>query len=87
AIAPSGLTFYTGSRFAQWKGDLFAGGLVSRDVRRIDLDDKGNVLSQQSINIGQRVRDVRTGPDGLLYILTDESNGQLIRLEPRPAGS
>ncbi|HAX78526.1 MAG TPA: hypothetical protein DCY88_22515 [Cyanobacteria bacterium UBA11372] len=87
AIAPSGLTFYTGSRFAQWKGDLFAGGLVSRDVRRIDIDDKGNVLSQQSINIGQRVRDVRTGPDGLLYILTDESNGQLIRLEPRPAGS
>lgn len=82
AIAPSGLTFYTGSRFGQWKGDLFAGGLVSRDVRRIDLDDKGNVLSQQSINIGQRVRDVRTGPDGLLYILTDESNGQLIRLQP-----
>ncbi|MFB2982052.1 PQQ-dependent sugar dehydrogenase [Microseira sp. BLCC-F43] len=87
SIAPSGLTFYTGSRFGQWKGDLFAGGLVSRDVRRIDLDDKGNVLSQQSINIGQRVRDVRTGPDGLLYILTDEPNGQLIRLEPRPAGS
>jgi aldose sugar dehydrogenase len=83
SIAPSGLTFYTGSRFGQWKGDLFAGGLVSRDVRRIDLDDKGNVLSQQSINIGQRVRDVRTAPDGLLYILTDESNGQLIRLEPK----
>ena len=85
ATAPSGLAFYNGDRFEQWKGDLFAGGLVTRDVRRIDLDDKGNVLSQQSIDIGQRVRDVRQGPDGLLYILTDESNGELIRLEPGAA--
>lgn len=82
AIAPSGLAFYTGDRFAQWKGDLFAGGLISQDVRRIDLDESGNVLGQEAISIGQRVRDVRQGPDGLLYILTDESNGQLIRLEP-----
>jgi glucose/arabinose dehydrogenase len=82
AIAPSGLAFYTGDRFAQWKGDLFAGGLISQDVRRIDLDESGNVLGQDAISIGQRVRDVRQGPDGLLYILTDESNGQLICLEP-----
>ena len=82
AIAPSGLALYTGEQFPGWQGDLFAGGLVSQDVRRIDLDDQGNVVSQESIPIGQRVRDVRQSPDGLLYILTDEANGQLLRLEP-----
>jgi glucose/arabinose dehydrogenase len=82
ATAPSGLTFYTGDRFPAWRGNLFAGGLVSQDVRRIELDQAGNVKSQQSIKIGQRVRDVRQGPDGLLYVLTDASNGRLIRLEP-----
>ncbi|MBF2029838.1 MAG: PQQ-dependent sugar dehydrogenase [Oscillatoriales cyanobacterium C42_A2020_001] len=82
AKAPSGLAFYTGDRFPQWQGNLFAGGLVSRDVKRISLDASGKVVSQQQITIGQRVRDVRQGPDGLLYILTDEPNGQLIRLEP-----
>ncbi|WP_243146605.1 PQQ-dependent sugar dehydrogenase [Scytonema sp. UIC 10036] len=82
AIAPSGLAFYNGDRFPAWKGDLFAGGLVSQDVRRIDLDEAGNVRGQQEIQIGQRVRDVRQGPDGLLYILTDDSDGRLIRLEP-----
>jgi aldose sugar dehydrogenase len=82
ATAPSGLAFYTGDRFPNWRGDLFAGGLVSQDVRRIDLDQAGNVRGQEEIRIGQRVRDVRQGPDGLLYILTDESNGRLIRLDP-----
>ena len=82
AIAPSGLAFYYSDRFGKWQGDLFAGGLVSRDVRRIDLDEAGNVLGEESIKIGQRVRDVRQGPDGMLYILTDEQNGHLIRIEP-----
>jgi glucose/arabinose dehydrogenase len=81
SIAPSGLAFYNGDRFPAWKGNLFAGGLVSKDVRRITLDGAGNVVSQQSIDIGQRVRDVRQGPDGLLYVLTDEQNGRLIRLD------
>jgi glucose/arabinose dehydrogenase len=83
SIAPSGLAFYSGDRFPAWKGDLFAGGLVSQDVRHIDLDATGKVVNQQSINIGQRVRDVRQGPDGLLYILTDAQDGKLIRLEPK----
>ncbi|MEL7034099.1 MAG: PQQ-dependent sugar dehydrogenase [Cyanobacteria bacterium J06592_8] len=82
SIAPSGLAFYSGDRFPEWKGQLFAGGLVSRDIRRIELDAAGNVVNQESIPIGQRVRDVRQGPDGLLYVLTDQSNGQLIRLQP-----
>jgi glucose/arabinose dehydrogenase len=84
AIAPSGLTFYTGNRFPNWQGNLFAGGLVSRDIRRLELDKSGQIIQQESIPIGQRVRDVRQSPDGFLYILTDEGNGQLIRLEPRP---
>lgn len=82
AIAPSGLAFYNSDRTPAWKGNLFAGGLVSQDVRRIELDAAGNVQGQQKIEIGQRVRDVRQGPDGLVYVLTDDSNGQLIRLEP-----
>lgn len=82
SIAPSGLAFYSGDRFPQWQGNLFAGGLVSQDVRRIELDASGNVVGEESIAIGQRVRDVRQGPDGFLYVLTDERNGQLIRIEP-----
>ncbi|MGB5635368.1 MAG: PQQ-dependent sugar dehydrogenase [Waterburya sp.] len=82
SIAPSGLAVYYSDRFKQWQGDLFAGGLVSRDVRRIDLDAEGNVLGEESIPIGQRVRDVRQSPDGILYVLTDEQNGQLIRIDP-----
>ena len=81
SIAPSGLAFYSSDRVAEWQGDLFAGGLVSQDVRHIELDEAGNVVEEESISIGQRVRDVRQGPDGGLYVLTDEPNGQLIRLE------
>lgn len=73
AIAPSGLTVYN--------GDLFAGGLVSQSVHHIQLDDSGEVVDQRAIEIGQRVRDVREGPDGHLYVLTDESQAQLIRLD------
>ncbi len=82
SIAPSGLAFYSSDRFPQWQGDLFAGGLVSDDVRRIDLDEGGNVLAEESIAIAQRVRDVRQAPDGMLYVLTDEQNGHLIAIEP-----
>ena len=82
SIAPSGLAVYRGDAFPAWRGHLFAGGLVSQDIRRIELDDSGNVVNEVSIPIGQRVRAIRQGPDDLLYVLTDESNGQLIRLEP-----
>ncbi len=82
AIAPSGLVFYTGNRFPNWQGNLFAGGLVSRDIRRLEVDKSGEIINQEAIPIGQRVRDVRQSPEGFLYLLTDEGNGQLIRLEP-----
>lgn len=73
AIAPSGLAIY--------HGDLFAGGLVSQAVHHIQLDESGQVTDQRAIAIGQRVRDVRDGPDGHLYVLTDAPQGQLIRLD------
>jgi glucose/arabinose dehydrogenase len=82
SIAPSGLAVYRGDRYPQWQGHLFAGGLVSQDIRRIELDGQGAVVSETPIPIGQRVRDVRQGPDGYLYVLTDAPNGRLIRLEP-----
>lgn len=82
SIAPSGLAVYRGDRYPQWRGQLFAGGLVSQDVRRIEVDANGTVVDQVSIPIGQRVRDVRQGPDGFLYVLTDDPNGRLVRLEP-----
>lgn len=81
AIAPSGLLVYSGDRFPAWQGQIFAGGLVSRDVQRIKYENN-QAKVQEVIAIGQRVRDVRQGNDGLIYILTDEQNGQLIRLEP-----
>jgi glucose/arabinose dehydrogenase len=82
AQAPSGLAFYTGDAFPRWRGDLFSGALKRKEIRRIDLDSEGRVLGQESIPIGERVRDVRQGPDGFLYVLTDEENGRLLRLQP-----
>jgi aldose sugar dehydrogenase len=82
AHAPSGLAFYTGDRFPDWRGSLFSGGLVTEDVRRISLDGSGTVTGQERLPIGARVRDVRQGPDGFLYVLTDEENGRLLRIEP-----
>ena len=82
AHAPSGLAFYTGDRFPQWRGSLFSGGLASADIRRIVLDGNGNVVGQERLAIGRRIRDVKQGPDGFLYAITDEANGRLLRIEP-----
>lgn len=81
SIAPSGLLLYRGNIFPDWQGNLFAGGLVSKSVVRIKIEGNKTV-AQETISIGQRVRDVRQGKDGFIYILTDEQSGQLIRLEP-----
>ena len=77
-----GLAVYSGDRFPAWRGDLFSGGLKSQQIRHIKLDGDGRVLEERSIRIGARVRDVRQGPDGFLYLLTDQGNGRLLRLEP-----
>ncbi|MBC8040089.1 MAG: PQQ-dependent sugar dehydrogenase [Opitutaceae bacterium] len=86
AQAPSGLLFYTGDKFPQWRGDLFSGALKRKEVRHLDLDSEGRVVGQQSLSIGERVRDVRQGPDGFIYVLTDAQNGRLLRLQPAPSG-
>lgn len=80
--APSGLAYYTGKHFPQWRGSLFSGGLAALDVRRVVLDKDGNVTGQERLEIGKRVRDVKQGPDGYLYLLTDAADGQLLRIEP-----
>lgn len=83
SIAPSGMTFYTGDKFPEWKGDLFVGALAHRHLRRLELDGK-NITAQEELltDRNERVRDVREGPDGYLYILTDDSDGRLLRIEP-----
>jgi len=82
AQAPSGLAYYTGNAFPAWRGDLFSGALKRKEVRRIDLDAQGRPVAQEKIPLGERVRDVRQGPDGLLYVLTDERAGRLVRIAP-----
>ncbi len=82
SIAPSGLMVYQGDQLAGWQSNLLAGALVSQEIRRIEVDGQGQAEEVGAIAIGQRVRDVRQGPDGLIYVLTDEDAGQLIRLEP-----
>jgi len=83
SIAPSGITFYTGDRFPQWKGSLFIGSLKFRLLTRLVLDGNSVIKEERLLRdrLG-RIRDVRTGPDGYLYLLTDAANGKLVRLEP-----
>jgi aldose sugar dehydrogenase len=82
-IAPSGATFYGGDAFPDWRGDLFVGSLQPGRLVRLRLRD-GRVVEEERyvIEPGERVRDVRQGPDGLLYLLTDRPNGRIVRLEP-----
>ncbi|MFN7140201.1 MAG: PQQ-dependent sugar dehydrogenase [Limisphaerales bacterium] len=83
AHPPSGLVFYTGDRYPEWRGSLFSGGLASEDIRRIELDEDGNVVGQERFSVNRRVRDVGQGPDGFLYFITDEENGALLRIEKK----
>jgi aldose sugar dehydrogenase len=90
AIAVSGLTFYTGDKFPNWKNNLFVGGMRQGEVprsghlERVDFNEKWEELHRESMfrDLEQRVRDIRQGPDGLLYLLTAENDGALIRIEP-----
>ncbi|MDX1527176.1 MAG: PQQ-dependent sugar dehydrogenase [Gammaproteobacteria bacterium] len=83
SIAPSGMAFYDGDRFPNWKGNLFVGSLKFEYLARLEVDGERIVHQEELIQgaIG-RIRDVRQGPDGFLYLLTDESNGVLARIEP-----
>jgi glucose/arabinose dehydrogenase len=93
AIAVSGMTFYTGDKFPNWKNNVFVGGMRQGEVprsghlERIDFNDKWEELHRESMlrELEQRIRDVRQGPDGFLYVLTAENDGALMRIEPSPA--
>ena len=84
SIAPSGMAFYTGDKIPEWTGHLFVGALAHRKMERMVID--GETIAHREILIEEfkkRIRDVANGPDGYLYILTDETNGELIRIVPR----
>ncbi len=83
SIAPSGMTFYDGDLFAAWRGDILVGALKDQMVVRLDVEN-GTVVGEQRLFKGRfgRIRDVRTGPDGAIWLLTDARNGALIRLTP-----
>jgi glucose/arabinose dehydrogenase len=90
SIAVSGITFYTGDRLPKWTGDVFVGGLRTGEipgtghVERILFNEKMEELRRESllVDLRQRIRDIRQGPDGLLYVLTDEKHGAVLRIEP-----
>ncbi len=90
AIATSGLTFYSGDRYPNWQNNLFIGGMRSGEVphsghfERIDFNENWEELHREGIlrDLHNRIRDIRQGPDGLLYLLTAEDNGALLRIDP-----
>ncbi len=82
SIAPSGMAFLTSERYPGWKGNLFIGALRGEALVRLELDGRKVVAEHRLLkSLGERIRDVRQGPDGWLYLLTDSRNGRLIRLE------
>ena len=83
SISPSGLMIYDGARFPAWRGSLFAGALSGQLLVRLEVGD-GRVTAEERMleDLEERIRDVRQGPDGLIYLLTDHPDGMLLRLEP-----
>ena len=83
-IAPSGAQFYSGDAFPAWRGSLFIGALREQRLVRLTFEnDRVSGEEHLLVDRGQRVRDVRQGPDGALYLVTDQQNGELWRIAPR----
>jgi glucose/arabinose dehydrogenase len=83
SIAPSGMAFYTGDLFPAWKRSIFIGALKAQILVRLERDgDKITKEERLLQNLGERIRDVRTGPDGALWLLTDNPAGRILRLAP-----
>lgn len=82
-IAPSGMLFYTGDKFPEWKNNVFVGGLASQALVRLVVEN-GVVTKEERYlhNLGERIRDVRQGPDGYIYVITDNANGRILRVIP-----
>jgi aldose sugar dehydrogenase len=82
-IAPAGMAFYEGDLFPAWKGNVLIGGLASRVLVRLELDGEKVVKEERLLGqINERFRDVRTGPDGAIYLLTDNTAGRILRVSP-----
>lgn len=83
SIAPSGAAFYTGDKWPAWKNSLFVGALAGQLLARLSTDGE-KVTGEERLltSLGERIRDVRQGPDGFLYLLTDDSSGKLLRVRP-----
>lgn len=82
SIAPSGMAFYQGVVLPQWQGDLFVGALAGQHLARVRFDGLKEVEEEKLLEDMARIRDVRVGPDGFLYLLTDAADGALLRLKP-----
>jgi glucose/arabinose dehydrogenase len=81
SIAPSGAAFYTGDLFPEWRGNLFAGALAGQALHRLVLDGEKVVGEERLLgDLGERIRDVRAGPDGALWLLTDNPEGRVLRI-------
>ncbi|MCC8358894.1 PQQ-dependent sugar dehydrogenase [Salinimicrobium sediminilitoris] len=80
-ISPSGMAFYNGDSFPEWKGSMFIGGLTSSGLVRVQVNN-GQAEEVERIPLSERIRDVEQGPDGNLWVLTDEDNGLILKLEP-----
>ena len=83
SIAPSGMAFYDAELFPAWKGSLFVGALAGRHLSRLSLEGESVVGEERLLVDRARIRDVRVGPDGALYVLTDEPQGELLALVPK----
>jgi aldose sugar dehydrogenase len=84
SIGTSGLAFYTGSALPAWRGNAFVGGLATKELARLEMRD-GKVVHEERLfkkELSKRIRTVVNGPDGALYLLTDESDGQILRVVP-----
>jgi glucose/arabinose dehydrogenase len=83
SIAPSGMSFYTADAFPKWRGNLFVGALALKHLNRLELDGEKVVKEERLLgDLNLRIRDVRQGPDGFIYLLTDSRDGKLLRLVP-----
>lgn len=84
SIAPSGFAIYRGEMFSEWDGDLLVGALAGRALHRVDMEN-GTVVGEEILlkDLGERIRDVRIGPDGAIYVTTDSENGRVLRLTPQ----
>jgi glucose/arabinose dehydrogenase len=83
-IAPSGMVFYTGDLFPTWKGNLFIGGLASTNLVRLTIKGERVVDEERLLaDLKERIRDVVQGPDGALYLLTDNPNGRVLKVVPK----